>query len=477
MLFTSLILLALICSSLEVRPIIETPLPTYSMYTINEPLLQGTSSLGIVNSNLKTTLKIDGEENEFSFTLKASNLPSGSYYTGYSIYYGKTGTYTLQSVTFSNSDAKCTQNGNQFSFSFKLYNNQELNVVLKFSITNPNLFELYRFEYISLNFGAGYPGSITVVTNSDVELMGSKDGVFTDNGNSLTWSGTVPTSGVKDYAIVGAKKAYWSAHQKLSLTRTSNIGTFYSTIISPLAYLGGSNSFTNYAIENNQVNYIDGNYIKIQDDKFVFTQATTGYETYYQIDPIFNNEVIGNWNFTLSNIPPSTATDATRSKAQEILAADSTGAPTHVVLGRWVYNNMNYDISYTGRQLTVDEILNGLVGVCEHFTRLYNALLQSVGIDAVYTTGFAFNSKTKLSYPGSSRHAWTIAKINNKWVPLDATWSIFGGKIPTCHVFQAYHESGFNWSMSESCSYSRTDDLTYLGLTPNLQSTLHYYEE
>ena len=194
----------------------------------------------------------------------------------------------------------------------------------------------------------------------------------------MTWSGTVPNGGVGDYIVVGAKKAYWNAHQKMTLTRTSTGGTFRTTIRTSRLFKGGSNTFSKYDIQNNMVNYIDNNYIKEENDKFVFTQSTNGYETYYQVDPSFNNEVLDNWNFTLSSIPESTATEATIQKAQEILASDTTGAPVHVVLGRWVYSHMTYNINYVGRTMTVDQILTELVGVCELFTRLYNAFLFGV---------------------------------------------------------------------------------------------------
>ena len=36
---------------------------------------------------------------------------------------------------------------------------------------------------------------------------------------------------------------------------------------------------------------------------------------------------------------------------------------------------MVYDINYVGRSMSFDDILINLIGVCEHFTRLYNALL------------------------------------------------------------------------------------------------------
>ena len=61
--------------------------------------------------------------------------------------------------------------------------------------------------------------------------------------------------------------------------------------------------------------------------------------------------------------------------AQQILDSDTSGEPDYIVLIRWVYNNMVYDINYAGRSMSIDDILINLISVCEHFTRLYNALL------------------------------------------------------------------------------------------------------
>ena len=38
----------------------------------------------------------------------------------------------------------------------------------------------------------------------------------------------------------------------------------------------------------------------------------------------------------------------------------------------------------------------------------------------------------------SSRHDWTLAKINGEWIPLDATWNMFDKNLPVTHIFQNY---------------------------------------
>jgi transglutaminase/protease-like cytokinesis protein 3 len=149
--------------------------------------------------------------------------------------------------------------------------------------------------------------------------------------------------------------------------------------------------------------------------------------------------------------------------AQQILDSDTSGEPDYIVLIRWVYNNMVYDINYAGRSMSIDDILINLIGVCEHFTRLYNSLLQSIGINAIYSTGYGFNKKSALNYPDNSRYAWTVAQINDKWIPLDATWGIFDGKLPLSHVFESYEKNGISWRYTRSCSFSKEHKLEYLG--------------
>ena len=49
------------------------------------------------------------------------------------------------------------------------------------------------------------------------------------------------------------------------------------------------------------------------------------------------------------------------------------------------------------------------------------------------------NSKNLNTLP-DERHAWSIAKVNGAWIPLDATWDLFDGNVPLSHIFQNYGE-------------------------------------
>jgi hypothetical protein len=50
-------------------------------------------------------------------------------------------------------------------------------------------------------------------------------------------------------------------------------------------------------------------------------------------------------------------------KENEILAPDNSGDAKYVILGRWVFGNMKFNINYVGRDMSIDEILSKLVGV------------------------------------------------------------------------------------------------------------------
>ena len=76
-------------------------------------------------------------------------------------------------------------------------------------------------------------------------------------------------------------------------------------------------------------------------------------------------------------------------KAKEIINEDSD-KPNYYKLGQFVNNYLTYDLSYSGKDLTVKQIYDQKKGVCEHYTKLYNAMLNAIGIKAINISGWAF---------------------------------------------------------------------------------------
>ena len=112
------------------------------------------------------------------------------------------------------------------------------------------------------------------------------------------------------------------------------------------------------------------------------------------------------------------------------------------------------------KKKTVDEILNSLIGVCEHYTILYNALLNSINIEAIYVGGFAFDEES-IKKKENIRHAWTLAKINNKWIPYDSTWNIFTGILPISHIYERFNL--MNIYYTSNYVYSDNYDIQFKG--------------
>ena len=136
-------------------------------------------------------------------------------------------------------------------------------------------------------------------------------------------------------------------------------------------------------------------------------------------------------------------------KAQEIINEDSN-KPNYHKIGNYIYRNIKYNSSCLGKYLTLKEIYEEKKGVSEHFTLLYNAMLNSVGIKTFYITGWAFSKDQISGDNDNTRHTWTAALINGRWIELDATWGLFEG-IPAEHIIKniGYEACYYEWNYSK----------------------------
>ena len=106
-----------------------------------------------------------------------------------------------------------------------------------------------------------------------------------------------------------------------------------------------------------------------------------------------------------------------------------------VKIGKWVKKNIKYDLTYTGlNNITAKETYELRKGVCHHKTKLFNALMYSLGCQVLYILGYAIDNTKSFSINDS--HAWSLIKIKGQWLPFDATYGIFSGKLPVTHVFK-----------------------------------------
>ena len=127
-----------------------------------------------------------------------------------------------------------------------------------------------------------------------------------------------------------------------------------------------------------------------------------------------------------------------------------------VKIGKWVHKNIKYNITFAGKNdITATETYKMKQGVCHHFTKLFNALMYSLGYKVIYVGGYAIKDNITFSYDNG--HAWSLIKVNDEWLPFDATWGIFSGKLPLCHVFGRFNYNGTQYITTDSLKISRSD--------------------
>lgn len=113
------------------------------------------------------------------------------------------------------------------------------------------------------------------------------------------------------------------------------------------------------------------------------------------------------------------------------IVSENKEDPPYIAIGKWVFKRIHYSESFTNYHMSSEKILSITSGVCEHYAQLYNDLMHAYGIPSVFVTGVGYNVfKKAFEY-----HAWNLVYVDSKWIPVDATWGIFSGKMPVSHIF------------------------------------------
>lgn len=122
----------------------------------------------------------------------------------------------------------------------------------------------------------------------------------------------------------------------------------------------------------------------------------------------------------METVPPQVA-----ALAKQLVEGQSAEREKALALYDWIAKNVRYDIAaYLSGDLpdpSPDTVLASRLTVCEGYSRLFMAMAQAVGLEAVMIPGFSkgFSPDEDKSEPD---HAWNAVKIDGKWVLLDATW-------------------------------------------------------
>ena len=408
----------------------------------------GTKGPFVENVSEKITFIKEGQFIQVKMDLKIINFPPNQL----SISYGISFESQIYDV-HCNLENNYEYNSHNIKFHYKLKNNESIHIEFDYKKLNQNICEYYRSEFISISeiFG-GAVGKYEVIIPDNYILICEENEIFYPvNKSTYAWSGVIPKEGLKEWFKISYKRAKWQAQfsQEIeSMYINDHISMAEITI--PKYYKGGNIELEKYEIRCSLGSGVDNKCIFDEENTYrIKMENVASDKVFYQIISTFHNNVLSNWIIDIEDEKKITNIEdeikvSFKPVVNHILENDKSSNPIFFKIGKFVHNYLTYDKAYSGKEMDVYQIYNGKRGVCEHFTLLYNTLLNSIDIPAIYVCGLANNGeggKTQINDMERERHAWTLAKIEGRWIPLDATWGIFKGILPVSHIFQHYFKT------------------------------------
>ena len=395
-----------------------------------------------------------GQDVEEIIKIKFINYPGGTWCTAisYGLMIDKKSEVELVEL-----NGKKTDYSNE-NFSIKINNinasnNQFAEIHLKYKyFTNEDKLILRQESFLTGNTKNTYCNIILEIPDKYVVL--SSKNIFQKNlkkNNQYFYNGIYNEEELNELFKFCYKKASWDIEQEFTLEAKDNIEncTFEISKI----FKGGNLKENGYEIINANGEFIDDE----KENKYIFNfkdLKTNKINVAIKLkaeNSTSDYKVLENKEF-ITTIPEEDK-QFFKDLSNKIINEDKTDKPIYKKLGDWVFNYLKYDLDYYGKTFTAKEIYNNKAGICKHFTLLFNTLLVSQGIEAINVSGYSLKitennimqedeiTKRIPCEPNtltSSKHGWTLAKINKEWIPLDSTWNMLDKNVPVTHIFQGY---------------------------------------
>ena len=400
-----------------------------------------------------------GQDIEEIYKFKLSNFEPGVFLptishgllkeTKHEIYFvelnGKKADYTDAEslITINNFGARNNQFG-EIHIKYKYFTNEVKNILRQENIITGNTRNTYCKIILEI------PNKYVFLSSNDIFQKDHK------NNNIYFFNGIAEDEPLKELFKLSLKNGTWDIQEEFVLESKKDIDQ--CTFMMSRLFKGGNLKEKEFEIIQENGEFVDDE----KENKFIFNfkdlrENTTTIKLRVKAENSTSGYNVINKKDLITKIPDEDK-QFFKDLSNKILKEDKSDFPVYKKLGKWVHNYITYNLKYTGKTYTAKEIYNNKEGVCKHFTLLYNTLLVSQGIDAIYISGYALdltennvmkeNETTKAlnTNPNtldSQKHAWTLAKIDGKWVPLDSTWNMFDKNLPISHIFQGYDNITF----------------------------------
>ena len=367
------------------------------------------SKLNIIAKYKKIVMREYGQEIEEIDFRKVSNYPSEKYLSWHSIGLYKNIKNEIDLVEINGKKYNYEIKNDQIRIdNLKIYNNQYVEIHLKYKYFTNEDKDLYRQEKILISsIQNTYIKSIIEIPDNYC-IISTKD-IFKKNQeinnkktNIYYYKGISKEDKISEIFKFCYKKAKWEIEYEYILEATNNIK--HCKFSSSRLFKGGNLKEIKYDIIRDNANFIDSK----DEDKFIFdyknlvaNKININFKIIVEnsTSNYFFNE---NKNKELLTQIPTEDIQFFKDLANQIIITDKTNFPNYKKIGTWVYNHIKYNIKLKGKNYTAKEIYNIKEGVCCHYTELYNTILAAYGINTIKVSGYAkkinennINSKKK----------------------------------------------------------------------------------
>ena len=340
----------------------------------------------------------------------------------------------------------------KLDYSFLLPNTALLKVNLIYKKTIDNEI-LYKTEWMSFPFITGFSFcNFSCVLSEGYKSLGLENNILKKvSDNTYSFNGTNITETLYELIYFAPIKTLWKAKTEVYLYYPQKF-TNKVWLIFPRYYRGGKLKNSFYKISSSLNDMYNEEDIIYQDLKLrVEIPATEHERVSAKVETGFINDLRNDfivyipetyYEINITDIPQEI-----KDITQEVIRNNSD-LPEYYSIGKFVHSYITYDINDLGKRYTAKQILENRKGVCEHYTILYNAMLNSIGIKAMYVSGWALQNAEISANDQTVGHAWTVALIDDKWIELDSTWGLFEG-VPAGHIYKTLFSDSYSYSWYE----------------------------
>ena len=403
------------------------PKPPYEVTTIESPIQKKNTQYSknlkrlqdskqyVANNKVIVEILDEGVSEEHELKITTKNLPTGTYYKSYVQTLSFSDGQTLSLISnecqkFKNTgdevkDSACTakyeKNGNnyKFNYEYELFSDEYIIVKYKFTITESTKQILYRQEsiYVSNLYSDGFCDYKFIIPEKYKNLGLQNNNFQKESDYIYTYNNNCPSERIDDVIRIAPKGGKWKGEMSFYLESSSPFSGDV-TLKFPRLYRGGKNKNKNYELKTDENTVLkESNFIEDQIMLNVKLPASGKLQPGIKLHTAFSNKLEEEFTFypTEELLDLEQDIDNTiKAKAQEIINdpdSEYKDYPDYYKIGKFVKNHITYNLSYHGANLTAKQIYDTQKGVCEHYTILYNAMLNSIGIKTKKIFGWAFD--------------------------------------------------------------------------------------